>query len=291
MLNRNLLVGIIISVFALVGVAAQESSIVVPATAEPTQKDWSALDWHDDFEAAKKKAQEENKPLYVDFTSSRCGYCRKLESQTYSDPKIWEELNKSLVLCQLNVTQNQELARRYDALATPTLYLFSPSGATVFRWKGFLDPNKFPLIILSLAQSVPLIEAYEKECAKGDPESIKASAAKLRDGLPPQADLLGRVAWELLTLHKNSFKSAAVMAKKAYESAPGQTDLLDTLAYAQLGAGEYDDAITHYRSLAKENYENAHTNLALALAARSGEGDADEAVKVLQDHLKKQFGK
>jgi thioredoxin-related protein len=59
------------------------------------------IKWHS-FDEGFAKAQNENKFLLVDFFTDWCGWCKKLDSEVYSNSKIIDYMNKYFVAVKLN---------------------------------------------------------------------------------------------------------------------------------------------------------------------------------------------
>ncbi len=61
-----------------------------------------------DFEEGLQYAKENDKPILLDFTGWACVNCRKMEENVWSDPKVYKELEK-FVLISLYVDDRKEL--------------------------------------------------------------------------------------------------------------------------------------------------------------------------------------
>ncbi|MGB2273548.1 MAG: protein-disulfide reductase DsbD family protein, partial [Flavicella sp.] len=61
-----------------------------------------------DFEEGLEYAKKNDKPILLDFTGWACVNCRKMEENVWSDPKVYEELEK-FVLISLYVDDRKEL--------------------------------------------------------------------------------------------------------------------------------------------------------------------------------------
>ena len=48
----------------------------------------SALRWETSEQTAIKRANEEHKPILIDFGATWCGACKELEEKTFPDPKV-----------------------------------------------------------------------------------------------------------------------------------------------------------------------------------------------------------
>lgn len=67
------------------------------------------LDCFKDFEEGVAYAQEQNKPILLDFTGWACVNCRKMEENVWSDPKVYPLINEDYVLISLYVDDRKEL--------------------------------------------------------------------------------------------------------------------------------------------------------------------------------------
>ncbi len=97
--------------------------------------------WMTDFEAAKKKAANENKALLVDFTGSDwCGWCIKLNDEVFKHEAFKEGVEDKFILVELDFprdkskisdelqTQNKTLAEKYSIQGYPTILLMDSLG-------------------------------------------------------------------------------------------------------------------------------------------------------------------
>ena len=67
------------------------------------------LDCFKDFEEGVAYAQEQNKPILLDFTGWACVNCRKMEENVWSDPRVYPLINEEYVLISLYVDDRKEL--------------------------------------------------------------------------------------------------------------------------------------------------------------------------------------
>ncbi|WP_420317137.1 thioredoxin family protein [Ekhidna sp.] len=61
------------------------------------------LEGYFDYEQALSCAQEQNKPLFIDFTGHGCVNCREMEQRVWSDPAVLKRLSEDFVLVALYV--------------------------------------------------------------------------------------------------------------------------------------------------------------------------------------------
>jgi thiol:disulfide interchange protein DsbD len=62
-----------------------------------------------DLESGVKEARAKEKPVLLDFTGYSCVNCRKMESEVWSDPEIYELLAKQFVIISLYVDDREKL--------------------------------------------------------------------------------------------------------------------------------------------------------------------------------------
>jgi thioredoxin-related protein len=117
---------------------------IVGLAVRPAQAgEGSGAAWMTDFEAAKARAAEENKPLLLDFTGSDwCGWCIKLDDEVFSQEAFKDYAAESLVLVELDFprkkeqsdalkAQNEALKKKYGIRGFPTIVILSPDGELV----------------------------------------------------------------------------------------------------------------------------------------------------------------
>ncbi|MDY4043999.1 MAG: cytochrome c biogenesis protein CcdA [Marinifilaceae bacterium] len=69
------------------------------------------LDGYFDYEQALKVAQEQDKPLFIDFTGHGCVNCREMEQSVWSDPRVLEMLKNDYVVVALYVDDKTKLPK------------------------------------------------------------------------------------------------------------------------------------------------------------------------------------
>jgi len=69
----------------LVGVGLAFLTRVLSITSKP---DIEALEWREDAKEALEQAKTERRPALLDATADWCASCKKLEKETFSDPKV-----------------------------------------------------------------------------------------------------------------------------------------------------------------------------------------------------------
>jgi protein disulfide-isomerase len=109
------------------------------------------LIWLTDVPKAEAQAKTENKLVLLDFTGSDwCGWCIKLDKDTFSKSEFADYANKNLVLVQLDYPNkkpqsddlkkaNAALQAKYAIEGFPTLIVLKPDGTVVWKQVGYLE--------------------------------------------------------------------------------------------------------------------------------------------------------
>ncbi len=115
-----------------------------------------------DFETALKKAAEEDKLALLYFRADWCGFCRRLETEVFTQPRARQALEKNVVPVSVNVDKEKNLARRYRAQVLPTLTFIKPDGELLGYWEGFADAETLERILDYIAAQKSEAEAEPK---------------------------------------------------------------------------------------------------------------------------------
>jgi thioredoxin-related protein len=75
--------------------------VYTPATEGPVK--WMT------FEQAVEKSKTEKRPIFIDVYTDWCGYCKVMDKNTFSDPKIAQLLNDKFYAVKFNGEQREEI--------------------------------------------------------------------------------------------------------------------------------------------------------------------------------------
>jgi len=103
------------------------------------------LNWETNLEQAVAQAKKENKAVLVNFTGSDwCIWCKRLNSEVFSQKEFEEYANKNLVLVKLDFPRdiqqtdatklyNNTLAQKYGIQGFPTILILNNKGELVAK--------------------------------------------------------------------------------------------------------------------------------------------------------------
>jgi len=142
----------------LAGIALSMGVVAWSGAAEPAMPFRSIP-----FEAATQAAAKEGKLVFIDFYTTWCEPCKRLDALTWTDAEVGRLVGEKAVALKLDAEkEGKELAKRYKIAAYPTLLLLKADGTEVDRLVGFSEPAKFiPDFTASVAGKTTLARAVE----------------------------------------------------------------------------------------------------------------------------------
>ncbi|MCL5267098.1 MAG: DUF255 domain-containing protein [Bacteroidetes bacterium] len=131
------------------------SGLMLTGTGPKTgAKDSGGLKWTN-FTEGVKEAKATNKKVLIDVYTNWCGWCKKMESDTYSDQKVKDYLVKNFVLVRLNAESDTkevidtteitdaQLASAFRVNGYPTTIFLESNGHPITAAPGYMGPAKF----------------------------------------------------------------------------------------------------------------------------------------------------
>ena len=116
----------------------------------------SQIQWITHESDAIKKAQQENRIIFVDFSADWCESCHVIEKTVFNDPEVVKVINSRFVPLQIDVTEsnetNEKLLQKYGIFSLPTLVFADSSGKALEnpRAHGVISAADFLKILNSL---------------------------------------------------------------------------------------------------------------------------------------------
>lgn len=122
------------------------------------------LDWNTGYTLAKKS----NKIVLVDAYTDWCGWCKKMDKDTYTNQKIISILNKDFIVIKFNpeikdviyelegqkVSGRELFAQLTQGKSTgfPTTYFIEPNKKQIQIAAGYLGPEDFEKVLEQIKQ-------------------------------------------------------------------------------------------------------------------------------------------
>ncbi len=276
--DRGLVIWIILFSFGSGALAVAESEEAKPApakTEDAATPDDSGITWQPSFEAAVAAAKKESRPIMVDFWTTWCGFCKKLDRETYGDESVIRFVRDRLISVKVDGDKRADLRTRYGVEGYPTILFLSPSGAEIKRIVGFRPPEAF------------LSEASKAIQSSADMKKFSAAAAESPDDADAQ-----RVYARALFAAGNG-EEAVQLLEAFLKRHPDASGVHLDLGDMYRAAGKAEEAARHFEKVVDttsgdQAAEIHQASLALArtrIALKQTEG----AVKVLDRLLAKEI--
>jgi thioredoxin-related protein len=160
---KRYLVCVLASAFVLSVMAGAAFSSDTYTGKEPEKKSSSkekptGLTWHK-YDEGIIKAKKEKKHIMVHFYTTWCGWCKRMDRNTFNDEEVKKVLNESYVPIRVNGQSGQklsvdgkeiserELTGQYGVRAYPITWFLKPSGERIAPRRGYAEPDEFLYIL------------------------------------------------------------------------------------------------------------------------------------------------
>jgi thiol:disulfide interchange protein len=102
-----------------------------------------AIQWAKDWPSAQKAAADSGKLIMVDFYTDWCGWCKRLDRDTFPNKTVVDAA-RNFISLRLNAEkEGRPLARKHGVRGYPTIMFFDHTGKLVGRIGGYLKPAPF----------------------------------------------------------------------------------------------------------------------------------------------------
>ena len=235
------------------------------------------LPWTQSYQQALEQAQEEGKLILAYLYTDWCGYCKKMEAETFTDQAVIDEMSDSYVWLKLNAETDEEgrqLQERFNITGYPGLLLLDGDGQEMERISGFVPAGAFRQRVAAAA---------------GGPDSF-VSLLRTASREPDSIDVQYRLAEEYI--ERGDFSAAIERLRRVIELDPennsGKADLsYYYLALSLASQGNEEMALLELDSLEssfpRSDYIADSTFLRGQIYYHSG--NRDQAEKVLTAYV------
>ena len=244
--------------------------LAVPALSQ-AQTQAAGLAWTSDYEQALEQALLTRRPLLVTFTTSWCGWCRKLEGNTFQS-KVFTSAASGMIPVRVDGDKERGLVSLFGVSGYPTTVMLDRTGREIGRVVGYQGPEPF---------------AQALQAALSRRESLAAVASQA-ERLPEDPEAAYDFGDVLLALHQ--FEPAREQFRRVIALDPSNRSALADDASLDIGvsyvlAREFGPAVTGLETYLKaypqsERREEGLFFLGLALIAQ---GRTEEGVSRMKE--------
>lgn len=94
------------------------------------------IKWGNSLSEGLTTAKSQNKPIMVDFYTDWCGWCKKLDKDTYSNSKV-QTLADKFVCVKVNGDKDKASTSKYGINGYPTIVFLDSTGKEIDRNVGY----------------------------------------------------------------------------------------------------------------------------------------------------------
>ncbi len=93
--------------------------------------------WSTDIEKSLQEASRRNTPLLMEFTASWCGYCKKMEASTFTDPVLSKRINSQFIPVQIDADKHADLVKHLQIKGLPAILVVAPDMSIIESISGY----------------------------------------------------------------------------------------------------------------------------------------------------------
>jgi thioredoxin-related protein len=134
------------------------------------------------YDNAIEEAKKRKKHIIVDFTTTWCGWCKKMQATTYQDTQVVNTINRDFVAAEVdgdsyNVLKLKDgdvtekgITQQYQVRGYPTTWFLDPDGNKIAPAPGYIESSAMMLILnfvrTNSNEKMSFKEYVEKQNAK-----------------------------------------------------------------------------------------------------------------------------
>lgn len=84
------------------------------------------------------RAKSEHKKIFLNFHAEWCGYCTKMNKETFTNQKLIAYMNQNFVPIKVDSDREASLAERYRVQGLPTSWFLTDKGEQIASQPGFI---------------------------------------------------------------------------------------------------------------------------------------------------------
>lgn len=133
----------------------------------------NTIDWLK-YDTGIKKAAEDGKYVLVYFWNHGCGWCKRMEQDTYANEKVMDIVNAYFAPVMVNASSNEyyntkdgrittrQLVNRFRLRGFPTSCFLKPDGSILTCQPGYVPPQKFETILRYIGEEHYKYESFQE---------------------------------------------------------------------------------------------------------------------------------
>ena len=102
----------------------------------------ASIKWVYSYNDALSQAKKKNMPVMVDFYGKNCGWCVKLDNETYRDARVIE-ISRKFICLKIDVSKNRSVSNKYQVRGLPTVIFINSDGKKLGGGAGYRNADRF----------------------------------------------------------------------------------------------------------------------------------------------------
>lgn len=176
-----------------------------------------SIPWTRDYRAALDSAESRNQPVLAYLFTDWCGYCRRMEAETFTDASLIQEMASRYVWLKLNAEKDSDgiaLRRKFAISGYPAILILDSSGEELERVQGYVPAKRLQTMVPELLSSPDGLGKLREQAAR-EPESLKAQY-ELATKYLERGNLEGAISQFKRVLELNSENETGEVAASHY---------------------------------------------------------------------------
>ena len=106
----------------------------------------NSVKWYS-FDEGMALGQSQEKRIFMHFWAEWCGYCRRMEKKTFSNPAVIAKLNENFISIKVNYDNEKRLVSTFKVAGLPDNWFFSKDRKDIRHQPGYIPPDKFLVML------------------------------------------------------------------------------------------------------------------------------------------------
>lgn len=103
----------------------------------------SKIKWQTNLKSAQKLALQQDKPILIVFGASWCPPCRKLESETLTDKRTIDMIEREFIPVHLDYDKEPRIVKVLEVERLPCMVIITPQADLLHKSVGFAEAREF----------------------------------------------------------------------------------------------------------------------------------------------------
>lgn len=91
--------------------------------------------------------RKENKKVYIHFWASWCSYCKKMETDTFSNTSVIAYLNRNFISIKVDADREKDISSEFRVSGLPDNWFLDENGQKISNRSGYMAPALFLSIL------------------------------------------------------------------------------------------------------------------------------------------------